>query len=183
MWFASLKLLKRFSSADFSMIDLLFATNVELESKEKDVMARKPEDIRASLLTKEMKIIIFIIGFITNFILVGLFLWLLKKGLPISEIRTIMFAALTIDSIFYIFSCKNLRKSLWHINILNNKFLVLSWVFAVVMLMVGVYVPVFQNLLKTVHLNFSDWVLVLGIGIINLFFIEVTKLFFINKNK
>ena len=163
--------------------DSLPAVSLAFESKEKDVMTRRPEDVRASLLTKEMKIIIFIIGFITNFILFGLFLWLLKKGLPIGEIRTIMFAALTIDSIFYIFSCKNLRKSLWHINILSNKFLVISWIFAVAMLIIGIYVPIFQKLLKTVPLNFFDWVLVLGIGIMNLFFIEVTKLFFINKNK
>ena len=153
------------------------------ESKEKDVMNRKPEDPKAPLLTKEMKMIIFIIGFIANFILLGLFLWLLKRALPIAEIRTIMFAALTIDTIFYVFSCKNLHKNLWQINIFSNLFLLGSWVFAVVMLMIGIYAPIFQKLLKTIPLNLFDWILVLGIGIINLVFIELTKFFFIRKNK
>lgn len=163
--------------------DSLPAVSLAFEPKEKDVMTRKPENPRAPLLTKEMKVIIFIIGFITNFILLGLFFWLLKKDLPISEIRTIMFAALTIDSIFYVFSCKNLHKNLWHINIFTNKFLILSWFFAVFMLLTGVYIPMFQKLLKTVPLNFFDWTLVLFIGVINLFFIELVKWIFIKKKK
>ncbi len=163
--------------------DSLPAVSLAFESKEKDVMSRKPEDPKASLLTKEMKVIIFVIGFITNFILLGLFLWLLKRALPIAEIRTIMFAALTIDSIFYVFCCKNLHKNLWKINIFSNRFLLGSWIFAVAMLMAGVYVPVFQKLLKTVPLNLFDWILVLGIGVVNLFFIELTKFLFIRRNK
>jgi len=161
--------------------DSLPAISLGFESREKDVMDRKPEDPRAPLLTKEMKAIIFIIGFVTNFILLGLFLWLLNKGLPIEEIRTIIFASLTIDSIFYIFSCKNLRKNIWQINIFTNKFLILSWFFAVFMLLMGVYIPMFQKLLKTIPPNFFDWTLVLFIGIINLIFIELTKWLFIKK--
>ncbi len=163
--------------------DSLPAVSLAFEPKEKDVMARKPEDLRAPLLTKRMKAIIFIIGFITNFILFGLFLWLLSKGLPIAEIRTIMFVALGIDSVFYIFSCKNLHKNIWNINIFSNLFLVAGWFFAIVMLLVGVYVPVFQKLLKTVPLNFFDWILVLFIGVTNLILIEFTKWLFIIKKK
>ncbi len=159
------------------------AVSLGFEPKEKDVMNREPEDPNAPLLNSEMKVIIFIIGFITNFILFGLFLWILNKGLPIKEVRTIIFAALTIDSIFYIFSCKNLRKNIWQINIFSNRFLVFSWFFAVIMLLVGVYVPVFQVLLKTVPLNWLDWILVFAVGIINLFFIEATKYLFIKKSK
>jgi len=163
--------------------DSLPAVSLAFESKEKDVMNRKPEDPRASLLTKEMKALIFAIGLVTDLILFGLFLWLLGKALPIAEIRTIIFAALTIDSIFYVFSCKNLHKNIWQIKIFSNVFLLGSWIFAVVMLIVGIYVPIFQKLLKTIPLNLFDWILVLCIGVMNLFFIELTKFFFTRKNK
>ena len=163
--------------------DSLPAVSLAFESKEKDVMNRKPEDPRASLLTKEMKALIFAIGLVTDLILFGLFLLLLGKALPIAEIRTIIFAALTIDSIFYVFSCKNLHKNIWQIKIFSNVFLLGSWIFAVVMLIVGIYVPIFQKLLKTIPLNLFDWILVLGIGVMNLFFIELTKFFFTRKNK
>ncbi|PJE57759.1 MAG: ATPase [Candidatus Portnoybacteria bacterium CG10_big_fil_rev_8_21_14_0_10_38_18] len=154
------------------------AISLGFEKEGKDVMQRKPENPKAHLLTREMRILIFVIGIITDLILLGLFIWLLKTDLSIAEIRTIMFAALTIDSIFYVFSCKNLKKNIWHINIFSNPFLILSWFFAVIMLVLAIYVPFLQTLLKTVRLNFHDWIFVFGIGFINLFLIELTKIFF-----
>jgi len=161
--------------------DSLPAVSLGFEPKEKDVMERKPENPNAPLLNSEMKVIVFIIGFVTNILLFGFFIWLLSKGLPIAEIRTIMFAGITIDSIFYIFSCKNLTKNLWQINIFSNKFLLIAWIFSVLMLLGGIYIPVFQTLLKTIPLNFFDWIMVFIVGIINLFFIEITKYLFIKK--
>jgi len=161
--------------------DSLPAISLGFEPKEKDIMNRKPEALGSSLLTKEMKVLIFIIGFITDLILLGLFFWLLGKSLPIAEIRTIMFAALTIDSIFYVFSCKNLHKNIWKINIFSNLFLVGSWVLGFVMLIIGIYVPVFQKLLRTIPLGFFDWILVIGMGVIELFLVEITKFFFIGR--
>jgi len=161
--------------------DSLPAIALGFEKSEKGVMKRKPEDPKAPLLTKEIRVLIFVIGIITSFILLGLFVWLFKKELDLAEIRTIVFAALAIDTIFYVFSCKNLRKNVWEINIFSNWFLILSWIFAVVMLIAAVYIPFLQVLLKTVPLNLVDWGFVFAIGIINLALIEITKLAFANK--
>jgi len=151
------------------------------EPKEKDVMKRAPEDPESSLLTQEMKTIIFGFGIVTDLILLGLFLWLLKKTIPLEEIRTIIFAVLAMDSIFYAFSCKNLKKNIWKYNPFSNLYLIGGMFFSLFMLLVAVYVPVFQNLLKTVPLGLFDWGLILGLGLINLFLIEVVKFFFIKK--
>jgi len=151
------------------------------EPKEKDVMERKPEDPRSQLLTPEMKTIIFGFGVVTDLILLGLFIWLLKSELAIGEIRTIVFAVLAIDSIFYAFSCKNLRKNIWEYNPFSNPYLIAGMVFSISMLLIAVYVPVFQNLLKTISLNLFDWVLILILGVINLVLIEAIKFFFKKK--
>lgn len=163
--------------------DSLPAIALGFEKSEKGVMKRKPEKPQSSLLTKEIKALAFIIGIVTSFILLGLFIWLFKKELDLAEIRTIVFAALAIDTIFYVFSCKNLRKNIWQINLFSNPYLLLSWVFAVVMLMGAIYIPFLQILLKTVPLNLFDWGLVFTIGVINLFLIELTKFFFIKTKK
>ena len=153
------------------------------EPKERGVMERKPEDPKAPLLTREMKTIIFGFGIITDFILLGLFLWLLNRGLPLVEIRTIIFAALAIDTFFYAFSCKNLRKNLWQYNPFSNLYLIGCIVFSLFMLLMAIYLPVFQNLLKTVPLNLFDWLILLGLGMINLILIEATKWYFITKHQ
>jgi len=153
------------------------------EPKEKGIMNRKSEDPKTSLLTNEMKTIIFGFGIVTDLILLGLFLWLFTDGLPLVEIRTIIFAVLAIDSIFYAFSCKNLRKNIWEYNPFSNLYLVGGMTFSISMLLIAVYVPIFQNLLKTISLNLFDWVLILILGIINLVLIEVIKFFFKKRYK
>jgi len=158
--------------------DSLPAIALGFEEPEKGVMKRKPEDPKASLLTKEIKTLAFVIGVVTSFILLGLFIWLFKNNLDIAEIRTIIFAALTIDTIFYVFSCKNLKKNIWEINIFSNRFLLLSWVFAVAMLLAAIYIPLLQTILKTIPLNAFDWALVFAIGFVNLFLIEMIKFFY-----
>lgn len=153
------------------------------EPREKGIMKRKPEDPKHPLLTSQMKVIIFGFGIITSLILFVLFLWLLKINLEIAEIRTIIFAALTIDTLFYTFSCKNLRKNLWQYNPFSNLYLVFCVIFSFSMLLLAIYFPFFQNLLKTVPLSFFHWKLILGLGIIHLILIETIKRYFIIKSQ
>ncbi len=153
------------------------------EPKEKEIMQQKPATHEAPLLTKEMKFIIVIIGLITDVILLGLFFWLWKQGLNITYIRTMIFACLTIDSLFYVFCCKSLRKNIWHINLFSNKFLIGSVVIGIIMLIAAIYAPILQTLLRTVPLGIYDWSIIFGIGIINLILIETTKHHFIVRHQ
>lgn len=154
------------------------------EPKEKDLMRQKPQGRDIPLLTKEMKALIFIIGLVNILLLLGLFFWLIKySGYEISHIRSIIFACLTIDSIFYVFSCKSLRRNLWHINPFSNKFLILTWALGVLTLIASLYIPFLQTLLKTVPLNVFDWLLILTLGLFNIILIESTKWYFIVRHQ
>jgi len=154
------------------------------EPKEKDLMRQKPQGHDIPLLTREMKALIFIIGLVTDLLLLGLLFWLIKySGYEIPHIRSIIFAGLTIDSIFYVLSCKSLRKNLWRINPFSNKFLVSAWIFGVIMLISALYLPPLQALLETVPLNLFDWQLILGLGFLNIILIEATKWHFITKKE
>ncbi|MFH1656432.1 MAG: HAD-IC family P-type ATPase, partial [Candidatus Nealsonbacteria bacterium] len=153
------------------------------EPKEKDLMKRKPEKSNTHLLNPEMKAIIFIIGIFTDLMLLGLFFWLWNQNHDIIYIRTIIFVALSIDSLFYVFSCKSLRKNIWEINIFSNRLLVFAWIFGIIMLIASVYLPIFQALLKTVPLGVYDWIIIMSLGLIGLILIEVTKFIYIKKSK
>lgn len=153
------------------------------EPGEKDIMKQKPYGHKISLLTKEMKVIIFIIGIITDLILLGLFFWLWKENHDISYVRTMVFASLTIDSIFYIFSCKSLRKNIWHINIFSNKYLIGAWIISFLALVTALYVPFFNYLLETVPLSLFDWYILLALGLSEIILIEITKHYFIVRHQ
>ncbi len=154
------------------------------EPKEKDLMKQKPQGHNVPLLNREMKTLIFIIGILTDFFLLALFFYLLKySNYEISHIRTVIFAALAVDSLLYVFSCKSLRRNLWHINPFSNRFLVYAWGFGLAALLLAIYLPPFQTLLKTVPLGLTDWMIVLGLGFLELILIEATKYYFIVRHE
>ena len=154
------------------------------EPKERDLMKRKPPGQKMPLLNKEMKVLVFIVGFLTDLFLLGLFFYLLKySDYSLAHIRSVIFAGLAIDSLFYVFSCMSLRRNLWRINPFSNKFLIGAWLFGILMLIVALYLPLFQNLLKTAPLTLFDWRLILGLGLINVILIEATKWWFIKDIK
>ena len=153
------------------------------EPKEKGIMDQKAQAHNVHLLTKEMKFIIVIIGVVTDLMLLGLFFWLWKQDSNIVYIRTMIFACLSIDSIFYAFSCKSLRQNLWHTNLFSNKLLLWAVVLGIIMLVSAIYVPVLQTLLKTVKLGIYDWLIVLVLGMIELIAIEAAKHHFIVRHQ
>ncbi len=151
------------------------------EKGEGDTMERKPEAKGAGLLTNEMKVIIFAISFITDLILLGLFFFLLETEYTLEHIQTVVFIALGISSLFYVFSCKSLRKNIWEYNIFSNKFLTGSVILGIVLLFLPVYVPILQDVFHTFPLTIIDWGLLVGLALINLLLIEATKWYFIQK--
>lgn len=165
------------------IVDGLPGIALSFEPKEKDLMQRKPLSPKAALLTREMKIIIFIIGLVTDFLLLGLFFWLLDYNHNLNYVRTIIFACLSINSLFYVFSCKSLRRNLWRINPFSNKFLVGAVGIGLAMLLLAIYLPGLQTLLKTVPLAARDWLIILALGIIEIILIEATKWYFISKRE
>jgi len=156
---------------------------LSFEPKEKDIMKRKPIGHKTPLLTREMKVIIFIIGIITDFILLGVFFWLLKRGYEIGYIRTIIFASLAVNSLLYIFSCKNLRRNLWQERILSNKLLIGAVLLGMGMLIVAIYLPSLQYALKTQPLGLHGWLIVFGASIGDILLIEATKFYFITRHQ
>lgn len=164
--------------------DTLPSFALAFEPKEKDLLSRPPQRKNTPLINREMKVLIFIIGIVTDFLLLGLFCFLIRyTGYEIRHIRTIIFVGLAIDSLFYVFSCRSLRKNIWQINPFSNMILIFAWFLCFLLLVAAVYLPALQTLLKTAPLNFFDWQLVLLLGFLNVCLIEITKRYFIQKEK
>ena len=163
--------------------DGLPAFALAYEPKEKDIMKLPPIGRKTPILDKQMKVIIFIVGIITSLMLFGLFVWLFKTTGDIERVRTMVFAALGTNSLLYIFSIKSLRRSIFHIDLLNNKYLIGSVFFGFAMIAVALYVPFFQNILMTVPLGVKDLAIIVAISSTNIIGIEFAKWLFIHRKK
>ncbi|MEA3272260.1 MAG: HAD-IC family P-type ATPase [Patescibacteria group bacterium] len=150
---------------------------------EKEVMNEKPRKRGVSILDKEMKTLIFIIGIFTDIILFGMFYYFWKTSGNLEYTRSIVFAGLAVNSLFYVWACRSFRFTIWHKNPFANKFLIFSTIFGFLMLFIALYVPFFQNVLRTVPLGVFEWSVLVVFGILNIFLIEIVKYVFILRRK
>jgi P-type Ca2+ transporter type 2C len=159
------------------------ALALAFEPKEEGLMDYKVTKQEKPLLNKEMKVIIFTIGIITDVILLGMFLYFWQQGFDVAYIRTMIFAVLGFDSLFYIFSCKSLHRSILDTNIFSNKLLILSVIFGLIALLTAIYIPALNLVLGVIPLALSDWVIIVGLGIIEIILVEITKDYFIKRHR
>lgn len=145
------------------------------------IMKGRPYRGSSSVANGTMKYMIVIISLVTDTALFALFLFLIKTGYPIEAARTLMFVALGIDSLFFIYVIRSLRRPVWKTNPFSNPFITLSVVLGFVLLVAAVYVPFLQNVLQTVPLNLNEWTLLISIAILKMIFIELIKLIFVHK--
>jgi Ca2+-transporting ATPase len=152
------------------------------EPAEKDVMKRRPVTSASNkILDPNLTKMILIIGIITGLLLGLLYFILLKLELPIKEVRTLMFVTLSLDSIFFTLSLKDFTKPIWKIDLLSNKYLIFSLMGSISLLLMAVFFLPLQTLLSLTTLNGMEMLFLLGVGIFNLFLIEITKYFLYPK--
>ncbi|MBD3231806.1 HAD-IC family P-type ATPase [Candidatus Dependentiae bacterium] len=150
-----------------------------MEPSEPEIMREPPREKNEPLMNKEIKTIIFGVTIITDIILFLFYIFLLKTSLNYNHIRTIIFTTLAINSLFYAFSMKSLRKSIFKINLLSNHWLIAAVFVSFFAHLLILYIPFLQSLFETVSLNLFDWILVISLSMTKTIAIEITKRFFI----
>lgn len=154
------------------------------EQKDKNIMKRNPRSSRSkNILTPIIKKFIFTIGIITGVTLAILYFLLLKIGVPVETARTIIFIAVSIDSIFFTFSLKSFDTPLWKINIFSNKFLIVAFAVSVALLVSAISLSSLRTLLSLTTLTSTQMLFLGGVGIFNLITIEVAKYFLLFRRK
>lgn len=154
-----------------------------MEPAEENIMLEKPRKKDEPIINKEMKILIFTIGLITDLGLFLLYAGLLKSKFDLPHIRTIIFTALAIDSLFYIFSIRNMHKPLFQSKPLKNPWLIPAVFAGLITQLAVIYLTPLQKIFYTVSLGIFEWIIIVGLSMIKITGIELTKLFFINKIK
>ena len=152
------------------------------EPKEPDIMKRTRSQLEPEkIINKEMKVLIFGIGIFTSIILTLLYIFLLKSNYSIDHVRTIIFAGVCIDALFFVFSLKSLRKPIWKINLFSNYYLIIAFILSLLCLIAALTFSPLQSLLQTVTPSIFDMLLIIGLGILDLILIELGKWYFISR--
>ncbi|MFA6171120.1 MAG: HAD-IC family P-type ATPase [Patescibacteria group bacterium] len=155
--------------------------SLSFEKGEGEIMERAPRRPDKPILDRRMKVIIFAVGIIRDLLVLAIFYYLFNAYYNIDYVRTVIFAAVGVDSLFYIFSLRSLETPIWRMNPFSNRYLVASVFLSLGLLLSAIYFKPFQSFLSTVSLEWSVWPVIILSGLISIALIEIVKYYFNRK--
>ncbi|MBI4134030.1 MAG: HAD-IC family P-type ATPase [Candidatus Terrybacteria bacterium] len=149
--------------------------SLAFEPGERGIMQRPPRSPAEPILNREALLLIFGVGLLTDLLLLGVYAWLLHSGTDVATARTIVFAAVGLDSFVQIFALRNLREPFWRTNPFENPWLNGAVVIGISGVVMGILAPPLQTFLRTVPLEASAWLLVIGLSLFAVIPVEIIK--------
>jgi Ca2+-transporting ATPase len=145
------------------LTDGLPAVALSVDPKEPDIMYRKPRSPKEGIMsgTLGFMVIAGLLAFAGTF---SIFLLGMHNGIPIDKVRTMVFTAIIMFEMIYVFNCRSDTRSLFRNNPLTNKKLVAAVAASILLQLMVIYVPFLQPLFGTAALNPVDWAWVIGVS-------------------
>ncbi len=146
-----------------------------IDPRDKNVLKRKPISPKLPLIDSEIAVLIGVISLVTGLASLAIFGWFAPRfGQEFG--RTIVFAALGLDSLLYVFSCRSLTKNIWEESLGENRWLVGAVLVGLGLTVVPIYVPWLRMLLGLEVIFWQEWLMVgaLSLGVVGV--IEAVKL-------
>ncbi|MDD1730683.1 MAG: cation-transporting P-type ATPase [Methanosaeta sp. NSM2] len=151
------------------------AIGLALEPAHKNTMKRKPRHPKESMPSPAL--MAYTLG-IAGAIVAGtlsLYLLALHAGQGLSYARTMAFVGLGFFTVYNAYCSRSLDESIFRINPLANKTLLLGIAGSIASILAVVYVPFMQTIFHTQPLNGESWAMVLGVGLLVVLASEVMK--------
>ncbi len=128
------------------------------EPKETGIMTRPPRDPGQPLLTPALAVRILLVAGLMVAATWYLFEWELANGATLPEARTAALNLFVAVEAFYLFSCRSLTHSVWHIGFFSNRWLIVGVAVQAVAQVAITYVPAMNSVFQTAPIGAPVWV-------------------------
>jgi Ca2+-transporting ATPase len=147
-----------------------------LEPPQRDIMNRPPRKPGEGLFSGGVGAAILWQGALIGLMALGAYWLALSWGRTLEEARTMAFITLAMSQLIHSFNTRSLDRSIFSLGVFSNRSLVLAFLVSAAALLAVVLTPFLREAFDTADLRRSDWVVVLGLSIVPLFMVELSKL-------
>jgi cation-transporting ATPase F len=145
------------------------------EPKEPGIMRRPPRDPGQPILTGVLIERILLVSFLMLAGAYGVFLWEQQRTDSIEAARTAAVNVFVMVELFYLFNCRSLDHTMFHIGVFSN-----PWIWRGVSAMVGLqllltYAPTMNRLFRTEPIDGAAWMLILATALVVYMVVGVEK--------
>ena len=134
------------------------------EPKEDDIMLRPPREPTQPILTATL---LFRIALVSALLVGGswsLFEWEQANGASTAEARTAALNLFVVVEAFYLFNCRSLTHSIWHIGVLTNRWILGGVAVQAVGQVAITYLPAMNSIFRTAPIDTGAWARIFAIG-------------------
>jgi Ca2+-transporting ATPase len=151
------------------------AIGLALEPAHADTMRRKPRDPKESMPSRSL--MIYTLGIASAIVIgtLGLYIASLQMGQDLSYARTMAFVGLGFFTVYNAYSSRSLELSVFRMNPLGNKPLLLGIAASILAILAVVYIPFMQSIFQTTPLTNESWIMVLATGLLVVIVAEIMK--------
>ncbi len=146
------------------------------------LMKLKPRKKDEPIISNDMKKLILFYALIMDTLLFVIFYYFWQSTGNLEYARTVTFVALGMNTFFYIFAVRGFRLPVYRLNPFDNKYLLLTLVLGMSLILIAVYIPFFNTLLHTIPLGFSEWGILVSYAVLSIVVYEIGKKITIAKN-
>ncbi len=147
------------------------------ELKEEGLMKEKPLSRgRQNILPNNMLFLIFALSLTIGLLSFFFFWYVYNRTNDIDLARTVAFVTMASVDLIYVFSFKNLKKSIFKTkNFFQNRFMILSVFYGFILLLLAVYLPGLNSFLGLQPLTLIFWLPALIVALASVLWVETVK--------
>ena len=145
---------------------VLLGLMLAFEPKEPRIMSRKPRDPQTPILSGVLLGRIALVSLILLAGSFGLFEWALISGLSEATARTVTVNVFVFVQIFYLFNCRSLTHSMFHVGLFSNPWIWFGVGAMIVLQLLYTYTPTMNRVFGSAPIQASHWALILSVALI-----------------
>jgi Ca2+-transporting ATPase len=158
--------------------DGLPAIALSVDPPDPDLMKEKPRPRGQGVFTREVVILMVVGGLWSALVNLGVFKWALDAGRGMLEAQALCFLTLVMIQFFKAYNFRSDKQSIFKIGFFKNRWLNITILWEIALLVVIVYVPALQGSFHTFNLSGFDWLLVFLLAATVFPVLELTKAIF-----
>ncbi len=144
---------------------VLLGLMLAFEPKEPGLMLRGPRSPEQPILTKHLIFRICLVGVLMLAAAFGMFRWELLHGESLAKARTVAVNVFVICELFYLFNCRSLNYSMFHVGVFSNLWVIFGVVSMTLLQLLFTYWPPMQTLFGSADIGLNEWLLIIAAGI------------------
>jgi len=153
------------------------------EPGEKDVIKRKPRNLKEGIISRLMYERSILVGLIISAGVIFNFVSALDDGVSLERARTIAVTTMVLFQFFQAWNSRSELQSIFRINLLSNPFLFYSMVVAFLAQLAVIYIPALQWVFRTEALAGAEWLRIIVIALTVVLVVEIDKAIRRHKKK